>query len=99
MTKWRATPEQAKEYDRRHRLAKKRYVDEVKAAEGCRDCGEDDPVVLDLHHRDPTTKSQILKRRSGSLLILSWPNLRAELALCDVLCANCHRRLHHKEQS
>jgi len=56
----------------------------------CIQCGESDPVVLDCDHRDPATK-----RRSVSLLARSgypWATVLAELAKCDVRCANCHRR-------
>lgn len=56
----------------------------------CIECGEDDPVVLDFDHRDPAEKSfsvanGISARKSEAALI-------AEIAKCDVRCANCHRR-------
>jgi hypothetical protein len=47
---------------------------------------------LDLHHRDPTTKRFTIGRgRSWSL-----QNLLTEIEKCDVLCANCHRRVEWK---
>lgn len=58
----------------------------------CMACGEDDVACLDFHHRDPSQKEggmyEVLKRGWGKERILQ------EIAKCDVLCANCHRKLH-----
>lgn len=55
----------------------------------CVECGETNPVLLDFDHRDQATKvadvAWLLAR--GSI-----GDLRAEVAKCDVRCANCHRR-------
>lgn len=60
----------------------------------CVQCGEDDPVVLDFHHRDPTQKRFQL---TGSLCYSrSRESLLKEIAKCDVLCANCHRKEEHR---
>ena len=58
----------------------------------CVDCGIKYPsYVMDLHHRDTATKvkavSQLVQRTSNYVA--------AEIAKCDVLCANCHRVRHH----
>ena len=57
----------------------------------CRICGEDDPVVLEFDHRDRLSKSanvaDLVQR------MCSAERLFAEMAKCDVLCANCHQRL------
>lgn len=58
---------------------------------GCMDCGERDPVVLELDHRDGTSKaasvSDLLHRLGASR-----QRILAEIEKCDVRCANCHRR-------
>lgn len=75
--------------------AQARYREKMRSAvqtarsQGCADCGETDPVVLVFHHRDPTTK----KFTAGK----SIPKLMAEIAKCDVVCANCHMRRHNVE--
>jgi hypothetical protein len=60
----------------------------------CNRCGEADQACLDFHHREPNGKEYALSeaiRRGWSL-----KRLEAELAKCDVLCSNCHRK-HHAE--
>lgn len=69
-------------------------LNEYKAEHGCADCGEKDPVVLDLHHIDRT-----LKTGTVSQMYMRWgiKHLNAELENCEVVCSNCHRRRHAKE--
>src|SRR6185436_18699150 len=72
------------------------WVDSYKARFGCFVCGEKDHVVLDLHHKDPTTKESsvgLLVAKRAPLIVVM-----AEAAKCVVVCANCHRRLHYKER-
>lgn len=53
----------------------------------CVDCGETDPVVLEFDHlRDK--KFAISK----GLQDRNWQDVLDEIAKCDVVCANCHRR-------
>jgi hypothetical protein len=66
----------------------KRYVFDFLRHNPCRDCGETDPVVLEFDHLD-------WKRRCVS----EWAHDGApiaqiddEIARCDVVCCNCHRR-------
>jgi hypothetical protein len=56
----------------------------------CVDCGQPDPVALDFDHVDPATKSYTLNQlvERG----YRWTTLLAEMAKCEVRCANCHRR-------
>jgi len=54
----------------------------------CIDCGEPDPVVLEFDHRDPNEK----RIGISSMLTFSQEAILAEIAKCDIRCANCHRR-------
>jgi hypothetical protein len=69
-----------------NRLRLREFVD----AHGCRDCGLHDVTVLEFDHRDPAAKRQDV----NSLIEfgLSWHTIALEMAKCDVVCANCHRR-------
>lgn len=53
----------------------------------CVDCGEDDPVVLEFDHLGD-------KRFDVGTGIADrpWQTLLDEIARCEVVCANCHRR-------
>jgi hypothetical protein len=55
----------------------------------CADCGESfSPWVMDFDHRDPKTKSFALA--AGHALLKPRDVLLAEIAKCDIVCANCH---------
>jgi hypothetical protein len=71
------------------------YIQQYKEYRGCMDCKGKFPFyVLDLDHRDPTTKRFLPSRLAKNN---SWDTMIAELAKCDVVCANCHRvRTHNK---
>jgi len=58
--------------------------------------GETVPIVLEFHHVRGTKLDEVsrLIGRGASI-----PALRAEIAKCDVLCSNCHRRLTVNELS
>jgi hypothetical protein len=60
------------------------------ATHPCVDCGESDPVVLEFDHRDPAAKSFSIGDALGKTW--QWEKIAAEIAKCDVRCANCHRR-------
>lgn len=57
----------------------------------CMDCdGTFDPVCMDFDHREGEEKlsavsAMIASNRYG------WARIEAEIAKCDVVCANCHR--------
>lgn len=56
----------------------------------CKVCGEDDILVLEFHHTGEETKEYPV----GVLVRgYSLDTLIKEIEKCDVLCANCHRRL------
>lgn len=70
------------------------FLNEYKASMGCVCCAEKDPVVLDFHHRDPHAKEFSI----GSRVNTNYNRLVAEVEKCDILCSNCHRRIHHAER-
>jgi hypothetical protein len=61
----------------------------------CADCGHSFPsYVMDFHHRDPSTKLfGIGDAPRGKQQLI------AEVAKCDVICANCHRERDHSQGS
>ena len=63
----------------------------------CSLCGYDKcQEALEFHHLDLDSKDFGLSR-SG--ITRSWEKIRDELQKCVLVCANCHRELHHKKRS
>lgn len=75
------------------RRATRAEVAAYKAAHGCVDCGEKDPVVLDFDHKTGEPKAFNVSDAIGKCL--GKTRIFAEIAKCDVRCANCHRRMEH----
>jgi hypothetical protein len=69
------------------------------ARQGCEECGERDPRVLEYDHKDPSDKKHKVSRLIISNYSWNAPVMRAEVAKCRVLCANCHRRHTVRQQS
>ena len=79
-----------RKYQRERRADYQARLDRIKMDQGCIDCGYDaHPRALDFDHRGDAPKlfnvSKILR------LTASWERIAAEVAKCDVRCANCHR--------
>jgi hypothetical protein len=76
------------DHSRRRWRAQARALLELRSVP-CQDCQQRySPYSMEFDHRDPATKSQrvmAMVGRSGMQRIL------AEVAKCDVVCANCHR--------
>lgn len=53
----------------------------------CVDCGETDPIVLEFDH----LRDKKFSIASG-LRDREWQSVLDEMAKCEVVCANCHRR-------
>jgi len=74
---------------RKRGLAEERNLSLIEyfAAHPCVDCGESDPIVLEFdHQRDKCFNV------SAGIRDRSWQAVLDEIAKCEVVCANCHRR-------
>ena len=94
MRKWRA--ENKTELNarlREQRREKKEWLDSQKVK--CARCPETHVACMDFHHRDPSEKDGTLSQK-----VATWTleRIKTEVAKCDVLCANCHRKLHYDEK-
>lgn len=78
-------------WNRPRTVAHRQWFNDLKATLSCIYCGECEPVALDFHHRDPATKRFNISDQLGEF---SLKNIKIEIAKCDVLCSNCHRKHH-----
>jgi len=61
----------------------------------CAECGENHPACLQFHHRDKKEKSFTIS--NAVVRGTSIKKLIEEMKKCDVLCVNCHAKLHWRE--
>lgn len=72
------------------RAERQAYCDQLKMGLGCADCGikSPHPEIYDFDHVGPEPK---IKSVSAFLTSGTMDDLKAEVAKCEVVCANCHR--------
>lgn len=84
----KARPEMYAAQRRRFQRAGRAFVDALKSVP-CADCsGVFDPVCMDFDHRPGEVKRYAVAKMVGKF---TPDAIRAEVAKCDVVCANCHR--------
>ena len=73
------------------------YIGNFLMAHPCVDCGETDILVLEFDHKNRSEKlldvANIVKRG------FCQKKLITEISLCEVRCANCHRRKTERENN
>lgn len=89
--------ERAKAHTAKNRAELRAHIDSVLAHSCCVDCGESDPVVLEFDHLKPLAKLFCIGE--AATLNRSLKSLKAEIAKCEVRCANCHRRKTIRERN
>jgi len=87
--------EEVIERRKRQQTEIKRWYVDYKSTLRCMICGESHPACLQFHHRNREGKSfnvaDMAMRPSSKKRLLS------EIEKCDVLCINCHAKLHWRE--
>jgi hypothetical protein len=77
----------AEQASRKTRSTKDNFLLDAKR-KPCMDCGNVFiPDVLEFDHREPHLKEFTISKAKGEKL----SRLQAEIAKCDLVCANCHR--------
>lgn len=81
-------PEVQKQAQNEHKAKKSEWLRHQKAVP-CMDCGVQYPYwVMQFDHRDPAEKIEVVSKLAARRV--GWIKLEAEVAKCDVVCANCH---------
>jgi len=72
----------------------KNWIEDYKKTLKCSSCGENHPATLDFHHKNQKDKEKgICYFVSNGYSIDKIEN---EIQKCQILCSNCHRKLHYK---
>jgi len=69
------------------RARRRQFLWDYRAAHPCVECGMDAPRCLQFAHRPGTDKQFNI---CDTRITVSQTRLEAEIAKCDVKCANCH---------
>lgn len=79
--------------ERRRKL--RQWFKEYKSKLKCNRCPENHPGCLQFHHKDRSEKEITI----AQAICAYWSKERilAEIAKCEVLCANCHQKEHWVE--
>jgi hypothetical protein len=79
-----------KPQSKENKAERRAYYVEYLRTHPCAHCGEADPIVLEFNHIDPSQKTSLVSKlcNQGSM-----ETLKAEIEKCEVLCANCHKRV------
>jgi hypothetical protein len=90
--------ESEKEHVKKRKLGIRRWFENYKIKLKCKKCQENHPATIDFHHKEGEEKE-----RNISYLVsngYSVEKIQKELKKCQVLCANCHRKLYyHKSKN
>ena len=91
--KWYAkNKESEKEHVRRRKNKIKQWLQNYKLSLKCFKCLENHPATLEFHHK----KSKEKEKTISQMVVdgISIKKILDEIKKCEVLCANCHRKVH-----
>ena len=93
--KWYArNKESEKAHVRRRKLEIKKWFKDYKKNLKCSKCSESHIATLEFHH-----KSKKNKENQIAIMVndgCSIDKIKGEISKCQILCANCHRKIHYK---
>jgi hypothetical protein len=72
------------------------WLSDYKATLSCQRCGFSHPACIEFHHLNPAEKTATIALMPTQGYSLE--RIKAEIAKCIVLCANCHRILHWEQR-
>ena len=85
--------EQVKKRKENRKNKNKRFIQDYKKEHSCEMCGENRWYCLDFHHKNSEEKSHGIADMVAQAYALE--SILKEIKKCILVCANCHRELHH----
>ena len=90
----RSNDPEEKEKVREFSKKRREVIQKIKLESGCIICGYNTcAAALHFNHRNPEEKSFGISQDPKR----SWKAITNEIAKCEILCANCHAELTHRE--
>ena len=77
-----------------YKLKIRKWFKEYKKTLECTQCGESHWACLEFHHPHNNKDKAVSNMAAAGY---SKNRIMKEINKCVVLCANCHRKVHHKE--
>ena len=75
------------------RIRNQKFIRDYKISKGCEKCGYNKTYyALEFHHTNKNKEYVISRMRTHSI-----ETILKEIEKCLVVCANCHREIHHEE--
>lgn len=73
----------------------KNWLQNYKKHLSCLMCGECHPATLEFHHSEGSKKDRAI----SEMVVdgMSIKRITEEIKKCEVLCSNCHKKIHYKE--
>jgi hypothetical protein len=92
--KWYANNKSSeKEHVKKRKREIKQWFQKYKSGLKCKACGENHPAIIDFHHTGEEKEHGISKMVAEGYSI---ERITEELNKCEILCSNCHRKVHFK---
>lgn len=82
------------EYAKKKREELKQFIEDYKRTSPCVRCGCTDHRVLEFHHKNPSEKRFSIFHAIHNRY--SIKSVSEEILKTVVVCANCHRIIHHE---
>ncbi|MBU3913373.1 MAG: hypothetical protein KKB21_02830 [Nanoarchaeota archaeon] len=74
----------------------KEWVWNYKKSLKCTICSQSHPAIIDFHHKAGKKDRSIAQMLTDGYSIC---RIKKELLNCEILCANCHRKIHFEERN
>lgn len=98
--RWRLNNPEAKRADNRRSLDIRKAIINGAKDRPCADCGKEfPPCVMDFDHAPGTREMPRTRGFTSWSMSVGIDRLKAEIAKCEVVCANCHRLRHFSKET
>src|SRR3989344_9205527 len=93
--KWYKNNKQSEKlHIKKRKLRIRRWFEEYKNTLKYILCSESHPAVIDFHHKKWEEKERGIAQMVG--YGYSIKKIKKDINKCQIVCSNCHRKIHHK---